>query len=294
MLDPVVLASVADLEMVARVVVDGTVAGLHRSPFHGYSAEFSQYRHYRPGDDLKYVDWKLYARTDRFYTKQYRETTNLLAGIAMDASGSMSYRGDHGVTKLEYARMLAAALSYVIAQQGDGVGLVVYDDRIRHFIPSRTGQSHLRKVFTTLAGVVPSGRTAAAPAVRQAAELLKRRGLLIVLSDLYDEDAAIEGELRRAIRMGHEVAVFHILTRAELEFPAGVHLELEDLESGATIVADAAGLRAGYRERLQAFVDGWRERCTRHGIDYVTVVTDMPLDHALRGYLLKRASSPAR
>ena len=294
MLDPALLASIADLEMVARVVVDGTVAGLHRSPFHGYSAEFSQYRHYRPGDDLKYVDWKLFARTDRFYTKQYRETTNMLAQVAVDASGSMSYGGSGGVSKLNYARMLAAALSYLISRQGDGVGLVAYDDKIREFIPSRTGPLHLRRLLVRLAGIQPSGQTAAADAFRRAAELLKRRGLFIVLSDLYDEDASVEAELRRAVRMGHEVAVFHVLSREELEFPLHGQVELEDLESGATVVTNAQAIRDAYRRRMRDFVEGWRLRCTSHGIDYTTAVTDLPLDAALRGYLLKRASSVTR
>jgi uncharacterized protein (DUF58 family) len=294
MLDAALLASIADLEMVARVIVDGTVAGLHRSPFHGYSAEFSQYRHYRPGDDLKYVDWKLFARTDRFFTKQYRETTNVLAQIALDASASMSYRGASGVSKLDYARMLAAALSHVISRQGDGAGLVVYDDEIREYIPSRTGPSHLRKLLVALAGVRPSGHTATARAVRRAAELLKRRGILIVLSDFYDEEAAVEAELRRAIRMGHEVALFHVLSREELEFPLSGQLELEDLESGATVVTSAHEIREAYRRRVHDFVGAWRTRCTGYGIDYTSVITDKPLDVALREYLLKRASSPAR
>jgi uncharacterized protein (DUF58 family) len=139
MLDPVLLASIGDLELVARVMVDGTVSGLHRSPFHGYSAEFSQYRHYRPGDDLKYIDWKLFARTDRLYTKQYRETTNMVAQLAIDASASMSYRGRAGVAKIEYARLLAAALAYLISTQGDAVGIVAYDESVRQYIPSRSG-----------------------------------------------------------------------------------------------------------------------------------------------------------
>src|SRR5687768_381249 len=156
MLDPVVLTSIGDLELVARVIVDGTVSGLHRSPFHGYSAEFSQYRHYQTGDDLKYVDWKLFARTDRVYTKQYRETTNLPAQIAIDASASMGFRGRSGATKLEYARVLAAALAYLIAAQGDAVGLAVFDAGLRTHVPSRLGQPHVRRVFATLGGITPA------------------------------------------------------------------------------------------------------------------------------------------
>src|SRR6476620_11201385 len=147
LLDPAVLSSIRDLELVARVTVDGTVSGLHRSPFHGYSAEFSQYRHYRSGDDLKYVDWKLFARTDRLYTKQFRETTNLLAQIAVDTSASMDYAGTGAVTKFQYARLLAGALAHLVSTQGDAVGLVTYADSIKQYLPSRGGQVHLRSLL---------------------------------------------------------------------------------------------------------------------------------------------------
>jgi uncharacterized protein (DUF58 family) len=287
-LDPAVLASLADLEMVARVMVDGSISGLHRSPFHGYSAEFSQYRHYRPGDDLKYVDWKLFARTDRVYTKQYRETTNTAAQLAVDASGSMGFRDAQGVSKFEYARLLAAAMAHLIAGQGDAIGLVAYDDQIRQFLPSRTGRSHLRGLLVALARLQPSGRTAGGAAIRRAAELLKRRGVLLVFSDLYDEDASVEAELRRAIGMGHEVAVFHVLTRAEIDLSLSGDVELEDLETGRRMVTAVAAVRAAYRERFAAFLERWRTRCAGFGIDYTRVTTDMALDAALRGYLLKR------
>ena len=293
-LDPALLASLADLEMVARVTVEGTVSGIHRSPFHGYSAEFSQYRHYRPGDDLKYVDWKLFGRTDRVYTKQYRETTNMAAQLAVDASGSMGFRGARGASKFEYARLLAAAMAYLIAGQGDAIGLVAYDDAVREFLPSRTGRSHLRRLLVALSRLEPSGRTAASGALRRSAELLKRRGALMVFSDLYDEDASIEAELRRATGMGHEVAVFHVLTREEIELPLTGDVELEDLETGARLVAAAPSIREAYRQRFAAFLERWRTRCAGFGVDYTRVTTDMDAAEALRGYLLKRRGAPRR
>src|SRR5260221_241458 len=177
------LAAIADLELVSKRVVDGTIAGLHRCPFHGYSAEFSQYRHYRPGDDLKYIDWKLYARTDRLYTKQYRETTNLLAQIAVDTSASMDYAGASGVTKFHYARLLAGAIAHLVSRQGDAVGLVTYANAIRQYLPSRGGQAHLRAVLLTLARAAPSGGTDIAAALARTIDLLKRRGLLVIISD---------------------------------------------------------------------------------------------------------------
>jgi uncharacterized protein (DUF58 family) len=292
-LDPVVLTALRDLELVARVTVDGTISGLHNSPFHGYSAEFSQYRHYRPGDDLKYVDWKLFARTDRLYTKQYRETTNLVAQVVLDASRSMAYRGRTGVGKLDYARMLAAALAYVVANQGDAVGLAVYDDRLRQYIPSRLGPTHLRGLLATLSKIQPGGETSAAPSLRRAIDLLKSRGLILILSDLYDEDDAVESELRRAVRIGHEVAVFHVLTRDELEFPFGSDVELEDLESGRTLLA-GAGAAVAYRHAFADFLERWRSRCARYHIDYTRILCDAPLDVSLRNYLIRRTGMSAQ
>ena len=293
MLDPVLLSSIGDLELVARVTVDGTVAGLHRSPFHGYSAEFSQYRHYRPGDDLKYVDWKLFARTDRFYTKQYRETTNLMAQLAVDASASMAYSGSRSITKLDYARLLAAALAHLISSQGDAVGLVVYNEGLRTYIPSRSGQAHLRGLLIALSKMDARGATATGAALKRATDLLKRRGLLLVISDLYDEDAGIEEELRRAARIGHEVAVFQVLTREEIDFPFRGDVRIEDLESKRQVLSGPSTAQ-DYRRAFGEFLDRCRARCTSNGIDYTLVTTDVPLDAALRGYLLRRAAASER
>lgn len=291
MLDPVLLNAIGDLELVARVTVDGTVSGLHRSPFHGYSAEFSQYRHYRPGDDLKYVDWKLLARTDRIYTKQYRETTNVLAQIAVDASASMAYRGRAGVSKIEYARILAAALAHLIARQGDAVGTVVYGEGLKQFVPCRAGRAHLRRVLLALNGLTAEGGTSTAAALKRATDLLKRRGLLIIISDLYEEDGSVDEELRRAVRIGHDIAVFQIVTREELDFPFAGNVQLEDLESRRTVMA-GPGSAAEYRREFGAFLGRWRTRCAGSGIDYTLVTTDTPLDGALRSYLLRRVRGP--
>ena len=293
-LDPALLASIGDLELVARVTVEGSVSGLHRSPFHGYSAEFSQYRHYRPGDDLKYIDWKLFARTDRIYTKQYRETTNMRALAAIDASASMGYRGAGAVSKLDYARMLAAALAYLIVGQGDAAGLIVYDDAVRQYVAARAGQPHLRSLLVALSKIEARGATQAASALRRAGDLMDRHGLLIVMSDLYEEDERVDAELRRAARMGHEVAVFHVLTREEIDFPFRGDVEVENLESGRTVLTNGAAQASEYRVRFGAFLERWRARCASYGIDYTRVVTDMPLHSALRRYLLRRRGSGAR
>jgi uncharacterized protein (DUF58 family) len=291
MLDPAVLATIGDLELVSKVVVDGTVSGMHRSPFHGYSAEFSQYRHYRPGDDLKYVDWKLFARTDRFYTKQFRETTNLFCQMAVDVSASMSYSGRGRVTKFTYARMLAAALAHLLSRQGDGAGLVTYADRIRQYLPSRGGQLHLRALLLALAREEPHGETRAGAALTRTIDLLRRRGMLILMSDLYDEDEDVERALKRARHAGHEVVVFHVLSPDEIVLPFAGDAELVDLETGRTILSNAGATGVAYREAMAAFLERWRVRCAGLGIDYVRVMTDTPLDAALRGYLHKRTAA---
>jgi len=293
LLDPALLNAISDLELVARVTVDGTVSGLHRSPFHGYSAEFSQYRHYRPGDDLKYVDWKLFARTDRIYTKQYRETTNLLAQVAVDGSASMAYQGSGPVSKLAYARLVAAALAHLISGQGDAVGLVTFDDALRTYLPPRGGRLHLRRILVSLSKLEASGGTACAAGLRRAIDLLKRRGLLILVSDLYDDGEGVEAELRRAIRIGHEVALFHVLTPDEITLPFGGEVELEDLETGRRLITSAAA-RKGYHQAFAAFLERWRTTCATYGIDYHRVTTDLPLDAALRDYLRRRTRSDHR
>jgi uncharacterized protein (DUF58 family) len=291
-LDPVALAAIGDLEFVSKRIVDGTISGLHRSPFHGYSAEFSQYRHYRPGDDLKYIDWKLFARTDRLYTKQFRETTNLWCQIALDASASMDYRaagGAAGVTKFQYARLLAASVAHLMSRQGDAVGLVTYGEVIRRYLPSRGGQAHLRALLLTLSRTDPSGQTAAAAALARTIDLLKRRGLLVIISDLYDESDAVERALMRAAHIGHEVIVFHVLTRDEVELPFRDDVELEDPETGRIVLSNGAAVGRSYREAISAFLERWRTRCATYGIDYVRVFTDTPLDTTLRSYLRRRA-----
>jgi uncharacterized protein (DUF58 family) len=297
---PEVLARIADLELVARIVVEGLVSGLHRSPFHGYSAEFSQYRHYRPGDDLKYVDWKLAARTDRLYTKQFRETTNMASAIVLDTSGSMDFPiaaskrsqptdvgralSDPPVTKFRYAVIAAAALAHLISGQGDAVGLLAGE----RFLAPRAGRPHLRGLLAALSLLRPGGRWSAAEHVRRASERLKRRGLLLVLSDFYDEEERTLAELRRAARMGHEVVLFQILSRDEIELPYGRDLEFTDLESGGTLAINAGLARREYTDAVTAFLERCRSRAGAEGFQYSLIVTDTPPAGALRNFLLAR------
>jgi uncharacterized protein (DUF58 family) len=293
MLAPALLAAIGDLEFVARLTVEGALSGLHRSPFHGYSAEFSQYRHYRPGDDLKYVDWKLLARTDRIYTKQFRETTNVSAQIVLDASASMGFSGEAGVTKLACGRVLAGALAHLLSGQGDAVGLTAYADRLSAYLASRTGRSHLRAILLALSKLSPSGAQPSTAALRRAVDLMRGRGVVILLSDLYDEEAAVAAELRRAARMGHDVTVFHVLAREEREWTWSGDVEAVDSETGRRVIVSPAATLA-YRARMTRFVDGWRERCLADGILYVPAPVEASPSHTLREYLLRRAGSGPR
>jgi uncharacterized protein (DUF58 family) len=280
---PDVLAGIADLELVARIVVEGLVSGLHRSPFHGYSAEFSQYRHYRPGDDLKYVDWKLVARTDRVYTKQFRETTNMASAIVLDTSGSMDFPRAP-VSKFRYAVIAAAALAHLISGQGDAIGLLAGE----RFLPPRAGRQHLRGLLAGLSSLAPGGGWGAADQVRRAAERLRRRGLLLVLSDFYDDEERTLVELRRAARMGHEVVLLQILSRDEIELPYRRDLEFADLESGRTLAVNAGLARRDYTDAMAAFLERWHSRAGAEGFQYSLIVTDTPPERALRNLLLAR------
>jgi uncharacterized protein (DUF58 family) len=288
---PEVLAQIADLELVARIVVEGLVSGLHRSPFHGYSAEFSQYRHYRPGDDLKYVDWKLVARTDRLYTRQFRETTNMASAIVLDTSGSMAFPEPPvaqafrpTVSKFRYAVIAAAALAHLISEQGDAVALLAGE----RFLPPRAGRQHLRGLLAALSSLTAAGGWSAADQVRRASERLKRRGLLFVLSDFYDDEERTLQELRRAARMGHEVVLFQILSREEIELPYRRDLEFADLESGRTLAINAGLARRDYKDAVASFLERWRARAGAEGFQYSLIVTDTAPERALRNFLLAR------
>ncbi len=293
MLDPSVVAAIDDLEVVARHIVEGLRTGEHRSPFHGFSAEFSQYRPYRPGDDLKYLDWKVLARTDRLYTRQFRETTNLSATLVLDASASMAYppqADGAGVSKFVYARLIAAALAYLLVQQGDAVGLMTMVNDKFVYVPPRGGRMHLRRVLAQLSVLKPSGAWRPGAVIARAAELLRRRGVLLALSDFYDAEAETLTELKRAARRGHETAILQIMSRREIEFPYTGGMEFEDLETGGTRLVEASSLATGYRARITAFIERWRTEARGSGLDYALMTTDVPPDDALRGYLIRRGA----
>lgn len=275
------LQSLRDLELVTRSTVEGLRQGLHRSPFHGYNAEFSQYRHYRPGDDLKHVDWKAFARTDRLYTRQFRETTNLSALFVIDVSRSMNYAG-----KFDLARQVVSILGTLVLDQGDSAGVLAVDDRPR-LVPPRSGHHHLRVFLSQVAQLAPIGGATLDDALRQAATVMKRRGLVIVVSDFYEEGEALP-QLRRLARIGHDVVVVQTVAREELTLDVGGAAELVDLETGRTLMVQPSAVREGYREALQQWLTNVHDTVTRDGMEYLRLVTGAPLEPALRRFLMHR------
>jgi uncharacterized protein (DUF58 family) len=283
--DPKVLARIGNLELVARSVVDGFINGLHRSPYFGASVDFAEHRGYVPGDDIRRVDWRLYARTDRYYIKEYEADSNSNFAVLLDVSRSMGF-GSDGLTKLDYGRMLAACLTYLVHRQRDRVGLVAFDSDIVEFVPPSA--KHMDVTLHVLDRLKPARPGAIREPMNKIAEHFGRRGLLVLVSDLYEEpDALLEaiGPLRFR---GHDMIVFHLLDRAELDFEYADPSAFEDLESGEQIPIVPEALAGQYRDLVQAHILGLTERFSANRIDYTLLNTSAPLDHALFSYLSAR------
>ena len=290
-LDPAHLAALGNLEFIARSVVEGFLIGLHRSPHRGFSVEFAENRPYVPGDDIRHVDWRRYARSDRYYVKQYEEETNLRAYLAVDISRSMDWSSDPGrlVTKLEYARLVAGSLAYLLLRQGDAAGLLAFDDRIRARVPPRGTRRHLSTLLAALADLEASGTTDAGGAIREVALRMRRRGLVVLVSDLLvDPDGTVRA-LKFLRHRGHEVLVFHVMDPGERDLPPAGDAVFFDPEDDGEVRTDAAGLRAEYRQAVREAVHAWRLECRRMGADYHLFMTDSPLGAVLGEYLERRS-----
>ncbi|MBI4568369.1 MAG: DUF58 domain-containing protein [Planctomycetes bacterium] len=286
-LDPQALTRLANLQLVARAVVEGFVSGLHRSPFHGHSVEFAEYREYIPGDDLKHFDWRIYARSERGYIRQYQEETNLRAHLLLDCSASMAY-ASRGISKWRYACFLAASLAYLMIRQQDAVGLCLFDDEIRAQQPARSTVQHLRNLLTVIEKATTTRRTAIPAVLHAMAEQVQRRGLVVLFSDLLDEPEEIFRGLAHFQHYRHEVIVFHLFDPAEIDFPFEGMTEFRDLETGERMDLLAEWYADEYRARLGEFVAQCRRRCREARIDYQMLPTSAPFDIALRNYLRKR------
>jgi uncharacterized protein (DUF58 family) len=283
--DPKVLARIGNLELVARSVVDGFINGLHRSPYFGASVDFAEHRGYVPGDDIRRVDWRLYARTDRYYIKEYEADSNSNYAVLLDMSKSMGF-GSEGVTKLDYARMLAGCLTYLVHRQRDRVGLVAFDNDIVEFVPPSA--KHMDVALHVLDRLKPANPGSLRVPMNKIAEHFGRRGLLVLISDLYEEPDAIMEAIGPLRFRGHDMIVFHLLDRAELDFEYADPSAFEDLESGEQIPVVPEALASQYRELVQAHISALTERFSANRIDYTLVNTSSPLDHALFSYLSAR------
>ena len=292
-LDPKVLSKITRLDLQARLVVEGFIAGLHKSPFHGFSVEFASHREYSPGDDIKHIDWKVLGRTDRYYIKQYEEETNLKATFLLDASESMHYGGnsDGGMTKYQYAVSAAASLAYLLLQQQDAVGLAIFDDELRTYVPPAANPNHIKRLLHEMDVVEPREKTSLAEVCHAVAEKIPRRGLVCLVSDLFtDLDGVIRG-LQHFRHYGHEVVVLHIMDVDELTFPFQGNTMFRGLEDMGRLLVEPRSLRAGYIEAVDRFTRQVKRACIAHRMDYKLISTADHLDAALLAFLAARAAA---
>ncbi len=287
-LDPVFLSKLANMDLVARCAVEGFFAGLHPSPFHGFSVEYSDHRQYHSGDELKFVDWKVFGRSDRLYIKRFRQETNATVYILLDTSKSMSFAGNGAVRKIDYACFLAAALSYLMLSQSDSTGLLLFAETVGKQIPPKSKRTHLNAILTALQSISPSGRTNLANVLHVFAETTKRRGIVILISDLLDDQGDIYKGLAHLKFLKHDVIIFHILDHQELNLGYEGLIEFEDLESKARLQTFPQSIRDNYRKRVAEFLDEVQKTAGKSGIDYCLLDTSGPLDKALIAYLARR------
>jgi uncharacterized protein (DUF58 family) len=287
-LDPAALARVKNLALVARGVVEGFITGLHDSPYKGFSVEFAEHRKYSPGDNPRHLDWRILGRTDRLYVKQYEEETNLRAQILLDMSGSMSYGEPPALTKLEYASYLTAVLAYFMIRQQDAVGLTAFDTEIHLDMPARSSPRHFDEMMKHLEAVQPSRKTDLGAILHRLADRFKRRCLIVLISDLYEDPDAVDRALHHFRSKRHEVIVFHVLDPAEVEFPFGQTTDFVDMETCERIQVDPAYVRDDYRRQMEQFLSRHRGICAECQFDYVLADTSVPYDYMLSRYLEKR------
>jgi uncharacterized protein (DUF58 family) len=287
-LDPAVVARLATLELKARTIVEGFLSGLHRSPFKGFSVDFAEYRQYIPGDALSTIDWKVYARSDRYYVKKYEEETTLDCHVMIDASGSMAY-GSTAMTKFEYAACLAASLGYLMNRQRDAVGLTAFDENIVAMLPASSRPGHLRNLLVTLDRLEPDHRTDVSKPLHQLADSLVKRGMVVLISDLLDDPESVISGLKHFQFRGNDVIVFQVLDPHEVDFPFERATRFEDLETSEEVMAVPGAVRAHYLKAIAALKERYRRELGAAGIDYEVLTTNQPLELALLAYLSTRA-----
>jgi uncharacterized protein (DUF58 family) len=286
-ISPTALMAIKNLEMRARIVVEGFWNGLHRSPYHGFSVEFTEYRQYTPGDDPRYLDWRLYARSDRYYIKKFEDETNLRCHLLVDNSRSMGY-GSLAWTKAEYANTLAATVAYFLHQQGDAIGLLTFDEGIRDYLPARHRRGHLRQLMLTLEKPAAGRATDLTAPLKRIVELVRKRGLMIFITDLLAPIETLERNIGSLVASGHEVLLFHVLDPVELHFKFDKASLFLDVESERDLYIDPAAARKDYLGKLQAHTAAAKKTCERIGAGYHQLTTDTPLELALFDFLRSR------
>ena len=289
-LDPNILSSIANMELRAKMLVEGMYAGLHRSPFFGSSVEFADYRAYSQGDELRHIDWRVYGKMDRFYIKRYEVERNLRCYLLLDKSASMGYASE-GLSKLEYGSYLAASLAYLVLRQRDSAGLVTFDDRIENNVPARGSLDHIRLLLHILENTTPGAETNIDVVCHEIADTIQRRGIILLISDLFDEPDRILDGLRHFRFKKHDVVVFHLLDPYELSLPHRQLGNFQDLETRQEVAVDPNIFRPEYQKRINAFIDELRLGCWDSQIDYVLVDTSRPVEEALLSYLAKRQAT---
>jgi uncharacterized protein (DUF58 family) len=287
-LDPETLLRLGKINVVARSVVEGFITGLHKSPHHGFSVEFSEHRPYTPGDELRHLDWIAYAKTNRYYIKQYEQETNLRAYILLDCSSSMNYSSGKGLTKLEYGCFLAATLTYLMTRQQDVVGLVAFDNKIRLHMPPAGSPAHVNELCRQLEQLKTGEASSLAKPFHDLAEMIKRRGLIIIISDLYDDENEVIKAIRHFRHKKHGVVLFHTFDAAELEFPFSRLTQFLDLETHEKFQVDPKSVREAYLSELRAFIDRYKKACSDSDTEYVLTDTSVPYGFLLRSYLARR------
>ena len=296
LIDPKTLMSIRNLELRARMVVEGFWAGLHRSPYHGFSVEFTEYRQYTPGDDPRYLDWRVLARSDRYFLKRFEDETNLRCHLIADQSRSMTY-SSVGHTKAEYAATLAATLAFFLHLQGDAIGLLTFDDQVRDYIPPRHRFTHLRQVMVALEKPAAGRVTDLVAPLKRVVEIVRKRGLIVLLSDFLAPIERLENALIQLGACGHEVVTFHILDPAEVSFEFSEPMMFEDIETGRSLMIDPVAARDTYKRKIESHCAAVRDVCRRLGSSYTRLTTDQPLELALFDFLrarLQRGKSSIR
>ena len=287
-LDPELLASLSNLEIKARTVVEGMIEGQHKSPFKGFNVEFSEYRQYVPGDPLKDIDWKVYGRTDKYYIKEHEQETNLSGYMILDTSGSMAYKGSGSMSKLDYASTLAASLSYLMLRQQDSVGLLTFADGISKIIRPKTGIAHLKTICNELDGIKAVDKTNIGESLDVVGQTMKKRGIFVMFSDLMDDADIIINKLRQLKSRRHEIVLYHVLDSDEIRFPFDDMTIFKDLEDKSEITTDAFSLRNEYLNRIKQMINTFRSALRKSGIDYLLANTSMPLEANIRSFFTRR------